>query len=571
MSQPEALPDVIRSTGRIPTLRGLCFEVPTCDERTPLSDVELLFRNDPELLAVTVTTSEGPRLLSRRHMEAQLGGRLGFGRALLARAAVGDIVDDEARHLDADTSLRAAAETLVAWRDWLRDDEVLVVETNGALLVASVAAIFREVGLVFREIALRDPLTGLPNRRMLDEYGATLVAKGAEQVAVLYVDLDGFKQVNDLFGHQAGDELLVAFARRLMGCIRPQDIACRMGGDEFAVLLADTDETDAMVVAERIVESAQRRFVIEGRSFQVSASVGVATSSELATVDPHTSGLDGLLQHADGAMLHAKRSGKGRLGRLEASNNAADLERRARIRRRLPGAIERGELCLFFQPKLDLRIDSVTSFEALLRWHHEALGDVSPVEIVAVAEQAGHIAALTSWVLRAACAQVSAWLTDGREWGVAVNVPPVQLATGELVEDVLRAADDAGVPRRLLQVEVTESRPILDLDLAIKQLRQLQDAGIAVHLDDFGSGYSSPSVLRELPLDSVKIDRSIIDRVDTDPADARLAAGMIEAAHLRGLEVVAEGVEREAQLSWLRDFGCDYAQGYLIGRPAPPD
>jgi diguanylate cyclase (GGDEF)-like protein len=568
----------VTASGGDQTVGDLSTAVPTLDARTPILDAERRFRDDLTLRAVAVATPEGPALLTLRLLEAQLSGRLGYGRALLSRAVVADIVDPGGLILDADLPLLEAAERLLARPDWLRDDETLVMGRDGQPAVASVSVIFREVGLLFREIAMRDQLTGLPNRRLLYERGEQL-ATGVDlsRLAVLYVDLDGFKQINDTLGHKTGDELLVAFARRLTGAVRPQDLVGRLGGDEFAVLLADVGEEEAIAIADRIVAAAQESFMIDGLHLYMSASVGMVTGQEVAEDESTLSALDRLLQRSDVAMLHAKRAGKARIGRLGAGDDMASPNRRAIIRRRLGHALEHvaqhegepGPLSLHYQPKLDLRTGGVDSVEALLRWEDEELGSVSPGEFIPLAEHTGQIRALGSWVLRTACRQARAWMDEGRTWTVAINVSPVQLGMPGFVSEVLAAVRHAGIPTGLLQIEVTESSAIGDMPLAVEQLSDLRTAGVRVHLDDFGTGYSSLARLRNLPLDALKIDQSITGRVDSDEADALLLAGVIGAAHILGLTVIAEGVERDLQFARLSELGCDVVQGYLIGRPSP--
>jgi len=554
------------------TLRGLSEPIPEMPADTPIRAVEhRLVRGLPAVPAVSIATAEGPALLTRYRLDALLGGRLGFGRALLSRAVVGDVVDPAGFSFGIDDSLAEAAQTLLERRSALRDEWVLVVDEDGGRWAVSVAAVFREVGLVFRDIALRDPLTGLPNRRMLDARGEELIAQGvsADRLSVLYVDLDGFKLVNDLYGHRVGDDLLIAVARRLAESVRRQDLVGRIGGDEFAVLLVDVDDAELDAIAERVVASARECFVVDGNHLYGSASVGVARGRMLGAGESPNAALGELLQRADGAMLAVKRSGKGRAAYDELPGGDDQVERRALVQRKLRGAIEDDLLELHYQPKLDLRTDQISSVEALVRWTDPVLGRVSPGEIVPVAEHSGQVGALSDWVLATACRQARRWRDRGIECVVAVNVSPIQLAAPGLVQDVLGAVETAGIPPELLVVEVTESRALVDVALAVAQLTELRAAGVAVHLDDFGAGYSSLSVLRALPLDVIKIDRSIVDRIDSDEADARLVAGVIEAAHILGMAVVGEGVERETQLDRLRALGCDYAQGYLIGRPCP--
>jgi EAL domain-containing protein (putative c-di-GMP-specific phosphodiesterase class I) len=340
----------------------------------------------------------------------------------------------------------------------------------------------------------------------------------------------------------------------------------RIGGDEFAVLLNDVDEVVATAVADRIVDLARLPFTVEDQQVDLSASVGVALGREL-DASLSSSPILALLQHADGAMLQAKRAGKARVGRLRTPEAAGAPERRTMIRSRLRRALERDGLHLHYQPKLNLHTGKVESVEALVRWTDEELGEISPAELIPVAEHTGQIAALGEWVLRSACAQARRWHEQGRDWAVAINVSPVQLAAPDLSRTILDAIGDAGIPARLLQVEVTESSAVADMGVAAAQLAELQAAGVRVHLDDFGSGYSSLAMLRLLPVSTLKIDQSIVAHVDSDEADAQLLAGVISAAHTMGMTVVAEGVERSTQLHRLRELGCDVVQGFLISRP----
>ncbi len=560
------VPDM--TTIRVPTLREISTRVPEVSASDPLRPVERAFRDDPHLRAVAVIGPRDTALLTRLRLETMLSGRLGFGRALLSRARVCDILEEDALRLHAELSLRDAAAEILARGG--AEEDVLVVEDDGSPLgIVAVSVVFREVGTVFREVALRDPLTGLPNRRMLDERGADLVAAGVdpERMAVLYIDLDGFKQVNDTLGHKAGDELLLSFAARLARAVRPADLAGRLGGDEFAVLLHDTSEAEASAVADRIVQLALVPFDLGEHHVQLSATVGIAVGTDLAASTASLTPLDALLQQADAAMLYAKRSGKARTGRPSEPAASGASERRALIRQRLPEAISGDLLRLHYQPKLDLRTGTITSVEALVRWTDPELGAVPAGELVEVAEHTGQIRSLGDWVLRTACAQARAWLDAGHAWSVAINISPLQLAAPGLSAAVLAAIDAAGIPTRLLQVEVTESRAVLDEGLANAELRELEAAGVTVHLDDFGTGYSSLAMLRRLPVSTLKIDQSIVERIDSDQADAELIAGVINAAHILGLSVIAEGVERRTQLERLRTLDCDIVQGYLIGRP----
>lgn len=553
-----------------PTLVELAVEVTVVAAGTPVAQVDRLFATDRALRAVVVQTSDRAGLLSREHLQFTLSGRLGYGRALHARSTVGQLLAEDSFALPGHLSLTEAAQRILDRPEPSRYQDVLVLTEDGPRVVP-VSQVFEHLAMMFRHVALHDPLTGLPNRRLLDLQGSALIddRQDPTRIAILYVDLDGFKAVNDTYGHRAGDEVLVGFAERLRTCVRPGDVVARLGGDEFAVLLIDVSEVQAQAIADRVVLTATAPFVHDDQLLYLSATVGIAMASDV-TRERELTQLDVLLRHADGAMLKAKAAGKCQVGRLDGGDEAAPFARQALIRRRLQLALESGAFTLHYQPQLDLQTGDSESVEALLRWEDPELGAVSPTEFIPIAESSDQIHRLGRWVLNEACAQARAWLDEGTPRSIAVNISPIQLATRTIVAELIAALKSHQLPACLLRVEITEGSAIADLARAIDQLNQLRDAGINVDLDDFGTGYSSLAMLRHLPLAAVKIDKAFIDHIDTTPADALLVRGVIDAAHALGLTVTAEGVEREAQLQRLRELGCDTAQGFLISRPVPP-
>ncbi|WP_146906075.1 putative bifunctional diguanylate cyclase/phosphodiesterase [Cellulomonas aerilata] len=569
MSSRSATP-ILEPTGRaggVLAVGDLAYRCPELDSTARVADAEQALRDDPRLRAVVVVVDGEPVLLSRARLSTLLSGRLGYGRPLLARARISDVLATGDIVLTWDADPRVAARSILDRDEEVRYDDVLVLGADGTPGGVPVAELFRVVGTMFEDIAMRDPLTGLPNRLLLQQYGTEVLGRGvaADRVGVLFMDLDGFKVVNDTLGHAVGDQVLVQFGQRLARTVRTGDMVGRLGGDEFAIILVDVSVDEAQVVADRVVHLAQTPFVIQGMPVHVSSSVGVAVGRPA----PDESGLttvEVLLRHADAGMLEAKRDGKGRARRL--LDGDAVLRRHADIRRRLGAALDRGGLELHFQPKLHLGTQEVVSVEALVRWTDAELGVVSPGEFIPVAEQSGQIAALGRWVLTAACAQARRWQDEGVAWSIAINVSPVQLASPRLASDVLDAISQHGLAPWRLQVEVTETATMVNVAAATEQLSALRSAGVQVHLDDFGTGYSSLSMLRRLPLSALKIDQGLVARIDTDPASALLLAGVIGAAHAMGITVVAEGVERHEQMEHLRTLGCDYVQGYLIARPA---
>ncbi|GGC10918.1 putative bifunctional diguanylate cyclase/phosphodiesterase [Cellulomonas carbonis] len=416
-----------------------------------------------------------------------------------------------------------------------------------------------------RHQAMHDALSGLPNRvlftRTLDE--TLRAAEPGSATAVLFCDLDRFKHVNDELGHAAGDELLRQVAARLRGVFRPGDLVGRLSGDEFAVVLAAVDEPSALAVASRVVESLDQPFRIEGRELRVTVSVGVAL---------HT-GTDGrgdrLLAAADAAMYDAKQAGRNQVAlagavtsRLVVPSLEAELGR----------AVESGQLRLYFQPVVDIAGDGapvVVGAEALLRWAHPRLGLLAPGAFLPLAEETGLVTDLDLWAVDAACAAVSAWPQDGRRLRVAVNLAGSTLVDDRLGATVRDALRRHGVSPDQLDLEVVESRSLVDLPGVVDHIAELRQMGLRIALDDFGTGFSTLAWLQALPVDQVKIDRSFVMRLPDDAASLAVVRGVVALAEEIGLDVVAEGVETAEQLAALRAAGCRHVQGYLLGRPAP--
>lgn len=569
-----------------PTLGDLGFEAMVLSGDTPSGEIEALFREDRGLRAVVVEVRGIPTLLTRDQLDHQMTGRLGYGRALNARVTAEALVPCTTFSLPPSLDLRAAAAALLDRPEESRYQDVLVVPASGSPRVVPVSQVLEGLSDVFRYAALHDPLTGLANRLGLEESGQALLAgSGSARTAALYVDLDDFKVINNTFGHRAGDSVLTAFAARLRACTRAADRVARLGGDEFAVLLADVDEASARALADRILRVLDEPFVHDGHLLHVSATLGLAMAADVGAGDPGArdggagvraggqepgTQLEDLLRQADAAMLQAKHEGKRRLGRIDPSRPESRFARQALIRRRLPHALSSAAFSLHYQPLLDIPTGECPAVEALLRWHDPELGAVSPTEFIHVAEHTGMIHAVGQWVIDQACAQARLWADAGTPRAISVNISPLQLAAGNLATVIHGSLQRHGVPPSLLNVEITESAAIVDLSSAAAQLRTLIGAGIGVALDDYGTAYSSLSLLRELPLTGLKLDKSFIDTIDTDPTSAVLVANVMASARALGLRTTAEGVERETQLAVLRELGCDTAQGYLIARPLPP-
>jgi diguanylate cyclase (GGDEF)-like protein len=413
-----------------------------------------------------------------------------------------------------------------------------------------------------------DDLTGLINRQAFQEKLREHISASyrGEQGAVLFIDLDGFKKVNDTEGHKAGDRLLVIIAERLTECLRDMDTIARMGGDEFAVIVPGVEEENTVSsLCERIVASAIQPVVVDRMEHNIGASIGVA----LYPGDGQK--VEELIMKADSAMYRAKEAGRSRYAFFDDTLNEASRHR-VLVESRLRGALSRGELALHFQPKLKLADRSVTSAEALIRWTDETLGSVPPDEFVPIAEETNLIHEFTAVQVNKTAELIAAADAAGVNLeSVAINASAKQLMTEGFANSLLGMLDSRLLPHKQIEIEVTESVFAHDKQLVTQELEILQSAGIKIALDDFGTGYSSLNMLRELPLDVVKIDRSFVTEIETSDQARVLVQHLISIATTLGKEVVAEGVETEVQLKHLEEANCHYVQGYLISRPKPVD
>jgi diguanylate cyclase (GGDEF)-like protein len=434
-----------------------------------------------------------------------------------------------------------------------------------------------------QDLAYFDSLTGLANRRWFKERAKRALAianRYDRQTAILFVDLDDFKRINDTLGHTTGDQLLRQVAKRIVASVRSTDCVvtsqfdeserqsediARLGGDEFTVLLSEIHQlADASVVAERIIDSLRQSLIVGGHEVVVTPSIGIAVSPYDGT------DVDALLKHADTAMYHAKRSGKNSYQFFVESMNAASM-RRLTLENELRKALDRGELYVHYQPQMDLWEGPIVGVEALLRWHNEELGSVAPTEFIPVAEETGLICSIGEWVLRQACTQAKNWQNEGLpRIRMAVNLSARQLTQAGFTELVRAIIEETGLDPQYLELELTESCLMEDVDHAIEALSALKTTGVSLAIDDFGTGYSSLTHLRRFPIDRLKIDRSFVSNITSDPSDAALAMAVVAMAHSLELRVTAEGVETAEQESFLRDRRCDEVQGYHISRPVNP-
>jgi predicted signal transduction protein with EAL and GGDEF domain len=486
------------------------------------------------------------------------------------------------------------------------DDLTAAVETRTSELKAVNEALRREAALredalrqlgesneKIRALAYQDGLTGLPNRRLLNEHLEKVLArarrKGTE-FAVLFIDVDNFKLINDTVGHQTADAVLRRLAESLAALIRSEDVLTlyledevdltatitvepigesvlsRLGGDEFIILLPDTrDRFAAGTVARRILKHLEQPMSVDGHEVFVTASIGIATYPE----DGPTGEI--LIRNADTAMYHAKQQGKAAFQYYSAAMNAASVER-LRLESGLRRALESGGLELHYQPQVATHSGQILGAEALLRWHHPERGYISPTTFIPIAEDSGLILPIGEWVLKEACRQAVAWQQAGLPaLPVAVNVSGLQFKRQDLTEIVRLALRSSGLTASLLRIEITETVIMSVRERAIELLGQLRDLGVSLALDDFGTGYSSLSYLKNFPIDTLKIDRSFVAEMLTDRTTASIVEVIVSMTRILGLTVLAEGVEDPAQYAFLRDLGCDAVQGFYISRPVPAD
>jgi diguanylate cyclase (GGDEF)-like protein len=418
-------------------------------------------------------------------------------------------------------------------------------------------------------LAHHDALTGLVNRYNLEnrlDQALLSAHRDNLRVAVMFIDMDRFKTINDSLGHYVGDQLLIEVGRRLHDCVRESDIVARLGGDEFIVVLTRiTDEMDAAPLADKILRSLGQPYVFDGKEMHTSPSIGIA-------VYP-SDGEDGptLMKNADTAMYHAKDHGRNNVQYFTSAMNAAASERLG-LENDLHQALRSGQMYLHYQPQVHAHDGRCFGVEALARWRHPLLGDVSPLKFIPIAEESGLIEALGNWVLEEACRQLGAWRAEGiGDLRMAVNLSAQQLRSPGLVQAVDALLKRHGLKGSDLELEITESVAMENPERAIGQLQGLRDLGIQLAIDDFGTGYSSLAYLKRLPIQVLKLDRTFVRDIETDPSDAEISAATLALAHNLDLKVTAEGVESEAQRDYLLRHQCDFMQGFLFSKPLPAE
>jgi diguanylate cyclase (GGDEF)-like protein len=412
-------------------------------------------------------------------------------------------------------------------------------------------------------MAHHDALTDLPNRAMfrerLDEALSRLHPDQGE-LAVLYLDLDQFKAINDTLGHSTGDALLRAVANRLRGCLRASDVVARFGGDEFAMFRPGmSGPNEASALASYLVDAVGRPFLIEGHTLEIATSIGVAMSPG------DGASCDLLLKSADMALYRAKEEGRRAFRFFEP-----EMDARAQARRLLETDLRRalgaGEFELYYQPLVSLKTGAITGFEALMRWHHPTRGMVPPAEFIPLSEEIGLIVPLGEWALRQACAEAVRWPGDLK---VAVNLSSIQFKAGNVIHAVLTALANSGLPASRLELEITESILLAESESNLTTLHRLRSLGASVSMDDFGTGYSSLSYLRAFPFDKIKIDRSFVQELSDGGGSTAIVRAVAGLGSSLGISTTAEGVETDEQLAWLRREGCTEMQGYYFSPPVP--
>ena len=516
------------------------------------------------------------------YVNRQLCDMLGYTRAELLQLTIRDISHPEDRYATDSEQARLYAgdiDSFKAEKRYLRRDGTPIwVRLTVAAKRAADGRTLHHISIVedisdrraaearIEYLATHDEMTGLVNRTMFNDFLARAIARCHRPnrgFAVLFVDLDRFKIINDSLGHEAGDALLKVVGCRLQATLRSSDVVARFGGDEFVLLVEDvTDRQDAAVVARNLLAAVLQPVEIAGQECRVTASIGIALCPQDAT------DAEALLKHADVAMYHAKEDGKNGFHCYSASMSALSTER-VRLETALAGALDRHELAVAYQAKVDMRTGEIRGAEALLRWTHPELGAVSPTQFIPVAEACGLIVPIGRWVLATACRDAVHWVP--RNVPVAVNLSPRQFADPRLVDHVFRTLSDTGLPPALLELEITEAVMMQDSGAAVAKMSALRDLGVRLAIDDFGTGYSSLTQLKRLPIDTLKIDRSFIRDISRSKEDQAIADAILTIGTSLGVRVVAEGVETAEQQAFLSGRRCDEMQGFYFQRPLPAD
>lgn len=540
--------------------------------QTSVAEVERMLLSDPTIRSILLVIEDEVVCIDRAWFFATLSGPLGHGRSLYARHQITRMPRPETLVLPAEMSPIDAAHEILKRSADIRYNDIVIQFRDGRYATILVAELFAEVAHTHEYVGLHDPLTALPNRRLFVERlrdlhaRATVEGRREGQFGVLFVDLDDFKPINDVLGHEAGDVTLRVAAARLGGHGYSEVMVARLGGDEFGVLIArPCDEHELAEIAGWIIEQLSAPIEIDDATVTISASVGLAIADEESTAEE-------LLRMADMAMYAAKRNGKNSYA-VYADGMHARASRRLELRSQIDGAIERGEFKLFYQPVVEVEDLQMVSAEALLRWERPGEGLVSPDQFIPMTEQTGLIVPLGAWVLEEACRRGVAWSREHPTHPpltLSVNVSPRQLEDPDFVSTVARIIEITEAKPHELVLEITENVFIKDFETVLDRLAQLKLLGVQIALDDFGAGFSSLGYLARLPIDVLKLDRRFVSQLGNQH-ERGLLTGIVGLAESLRLPAVAEGVETQEQLEEIRAAGCQRAQGYLFARPMSAD
>ncbi|MEW6036637.1 MAG: EAL domain-containing protein [Pseudomonadota bacterium] len=567
-------PDLV--AGRFPAdarVRVLARRFPPYHRNSPCLAILDRFLHDPALAAAAVVDNDmrPVGLVDRYSLVEQFLHP--YSRDLYYRHAIAAFMDPSPIIVDADSSIDDLSRIIIDAGMRHMVSGFIVTEGGVYLGIGSGHDLFEEVANRKQNhlyyLAHYDQLTGLPNRLLLNDRlkrACLRGQRGGYRVALLFIDLDRFKLVNDTLGHVAGDQLLQGVAGRFAACVRKVDTVARLGGDEFTVLLEPVQGQDeALAVASKLVQSLERPFQIQSQQITAAASIGVVLFPE------HDTTAEGLMRKADAAMYHAKREGRNRLALFTEEMNSTVVER-VTLESRLNTALEKGEFDCHFQPQMATADNRVVGAEALLRWINPELGVVPPLKFIPVAEETGLILPLGLWALEAACAQQVRWLSQGLpSLRVAVNISALQFRNRDFCDQVRAIVQRTGIRPEHLELELTESAVMADAENSVGILRELRDSGIRLAIDDFGTGYSSLSYLKDFPLDRLKIDRSFVSGIDRIPANAIIVKAIVALGRSLGLDVIAEGVETPEELECVKRCGCSEYQGYRVSEPLAAD
>jgi diguanylate cyclase (GGDEF)-like protein len=574
MTRPQRLKEAAApDPDRLPeldTVSLLLRDTPVIPPQMLCNDAYALFSKDASLHSLPVVDGVTPVGMINRNILVEQYSKL-FFRDLYGRHPITTIMEKAPLIVDVGTSLDDLSRILVEDGEKSVYDGFIITRRSQYAGMGRahdlMAELARRKQAHLYHIAHHDMMTGLPNRQLFQDRLRQAVSKAGRDrshLAVLFIDLDHFKTVNDTMGHEAGDRLLSAVARRLEGCVRSSDTVARLGGDEFTVILAEvTRPADAAVVAEKILRALAEPVELKGRPLRISASIGISLFPDDGS-DPET-----LVQQSDNALYHAKEN-RNSYQFFQARQHAAVMHRHA-LEEELRRAFEKGEFLLHYQPQVDLSTGRVSGVEALLRWRHPQRGILSAAEFIGPVEETGLIVPLGDWILTEACRQASEWRRRGLSLWTAVNVSGRQFHAPGFASRVLDLLRERELPPSGLQLELTESVAIETSEETLRELARLRGEGVQVAMDDFGSGYSSLSSLRSFTFDILKIDRSFVKDIPSRRRDCAMARAILRMAHSLDLKVVAEGVESPEQQDLLREGGCDLMQGHLYSPAVPAD